>query len=230
MSGKGEKVGTGNEPQVSGGARAESKPQVDGGPQPLATDIVFKTLSNQRRRYVLHYLKQRAREQPVTIRTLSEQIAAWENRIDSADVNPKQRKRIYTALHQTHLPKMDKLGIIEYDRNRGTVSLVDSIDQFDIYFDMRRTTDMPWSHLYLGLGSIASALVVCGFLSVWPFSLVGGYLYALLFAGSLVAVGGYHTYRERASYLGASDTPPELEIQLSDATATVERPDAEPEK
>jgi len=179
---------------------------------PLTTDVVFKTLSNQRRRYVLHFLKQRTGDQAVTIRTLSEQIAAWENGVERADINPKQRKRIYTALHQTHLPKMDHDGILEYDRNRGTVALVDSIEQFDIYFEMFSVNDMPWSHLYLGLGSVASALVVCAWLSIWPFSFVSGYLYALALAGLLVAVAGYHTYRERAQVIGASATPPELDI------------------
>src|SRR6056297_2116585 len=69
----------------------------------ITTDDLFKTLSNRRRRYVLHYLKQHAGTGAVPIRTLSEHIAGWENGVDVATVNSKQRKRIYTALHQTHL-------------------------------------------------------------------------------------------------------------------------------
>jgi hypothetical protein len=28
---------------------------------------------------------------------------------------------VYVSLYQNHLPKMDSVGVIEYDRNRGTV-------------------------------------------------------------------------------------------------------------
>ena len=206
------------------GEGARTRPEVTENERPsLTTDVVFKTLSNQRRRYVLHYLKQRNTEQPVTVRTLSEQIAAWENRIDRTEVNPKQRKRIYTALHQTHLPKMDQLGIVNYDRNRGTVLLVDSVEQFDIYFDMLNTSEMPWSHVYLGLGSVTTTLAVCIWLSIWPFTLVSGEVYALVLSVSLVAVASFHVYQERSHFLGASGTPPESDIPLSapsDGTTT----------
>ena len=197
------------------GAKVRTEERTANEQTSLTADVVFKMLSNQRRRYVLHYMKQRRADQPVTIRTLSEQIAAWENSVACADVNPKQRKRIYTALHQTHLPKMDQLGILNYDRNRGTVSLVDSVEQFDIYFDMVSANEIPWSHLYLGLGSVASALAVCAWFTVWPFALLPGHAYALGFASTLVAVAGYHTYRERSRFLGASHRPPELDIPLS---------------
>lgn len=194
----------------------------------LTTDVVFKTLSNQRRRYVLHYLKQQDSNGSVPIRALSEQLAAWENGVDRTAVNPKQRKRIYTALHQTHLPKMDQLGIVEYDRNRGTVSMANSMDQFDIYFELTSADDMPWSHLYLGLGSVSAALVVCAALSIWPFALFSGYTYALATAGLFAAVAGYHTYRDRRQFIGASRAPPELDIPLelhaTDADASTNEP------
>lgn len=37
-----------------------------------------------------------------------------------------QRKRVYIGLYQCHLPKMDKLGVVEYDKNRGRIELQDS--------------------------------------------------------------------------------------------------------
>jgi len=75
----------------------------------LSKDLVFTMLSNGRRRHVIHYLKQRGER--VTIRELSRQVAAWENGIETDALDYKQRKRVYTSLHQTHLPKLDDLGV-----------------------------------------------------------------------------------------------------------------------
>jgi hypothetical protein len=47
---------------------------------PLASDQVFETLSSQRRRMVLYYL--RNHDGTATINELAEQIDAWENEIE----------------------------------------------------------------------------------------------------------------------------------------------------
>lgn len=80
----------------------------------LTTDVVFRVLSNRRRRYTLHYLLQRGTA--VKMRTLTEQIAAWEYEIPTDAVTHDQRKRVYTALRQTHLPMMADSGVIDYNQ------------------------------------------------------------------------------------------------------------------
>ncbi|WP_255197986.1 DUF7344 domain-containing protein [Halorarius litoreus] len=181
---------------------------VVGGEEPLSTDAVFETLSSQRRRYTLHYLKQR--DGPVTIRALSEQLAAWENGTDLADVTPKERKRVYTALHQTHLPKMDSLGVVTYDRDRGTIELRNHVRAFDVYLDVVPVDDLPWGQFYLALGAVFAAIVTVGSLGVYPFSLVPGYGYALVVALTFAAAAGYHTYRERETRVGGTDEPTDV--------------------
>ena len=195
-----------------------NRTRTDSATTAVTTDDLFKTLSNRRRRYVLHYLKQHVETEAVPIRTLSEQIAAWENGVDAAAVSSKQRKRIYTALHQTHLPQMDRLEIIEYDADRGTVTMAAPLEQFDIYFELTRADDVPWSHVYLGVGGVASALMLGVWLSVWPFTAVSPVVYASVFAALFVVIGGYHTLQERRGYLGAG-TPPELAVPGDGATA-----------
>ncbi|WP_049985507.1 DUF7344 domain-containing protein [Halobellus rufus] len=175
----------------------------------LSTDTIFETLSNRRRRYILHYLTQV--DDPVTIRDLSRQIAAWENQIDARDVTPKQRKRVYTALHQTHLPTMDRLGVVVYDRDRGTVAMTDHVKAFDIYLDVVPKDDIPWSQFYLVLGSVLSALVVVAALGFPPFSYVGGFGYALFVAGTLTVASCVHVLRDRRSLIGTTAVPPEIE-------------------
>lgn len=193
-----------------GGETASAQPGRDGvrGGSPLSTEAVFETLSSRRRRYTLHYLKQR--DGPVTVRDLSEQIAAWENGTDPASVTAKQRKRVYTALHQTHLPKMHKLGVVDYDRDRGTIRLTAYVREFDIYLDIVPADDLPWSQFYLGIGAILTALVAVAALGVYPFSLVPGVGYALFVALAFTAVAAYHTYRERGLRVGGTDAPTEI--------------------
>lgn len=170
----------------------------------LSTDAIFETLSSRRRRYILHYLKQR--DQQVTIRDLSTQIAAWENGIEVSAVTPKERKRVYTALHQTHLPKMDKLGVVVHDPDRGVVELTPHVRAFDIYLDIVSADDLPWSHLYLAVGAVFTALTVVAALGIYPFSLASGVGYALAVAFAFTAIAAYHTYRDRQQRLGV-DVP-----------------------
>jgi hypothetical protein len=179
----------------------------------ITPETVFEVLSNQRRRYVLHFLK--ARGERVTVRELSEQIAAWENGIDRDAVVPKERKRVYTALHQTHLPKMAKVGVIDYDRDRGTLELTDAIAAFDIYLEVVPEAELDWSEFYLALGAIATALVSVSALGLYPFSLLPAITYALLISVGLLAVAAVHYISKRGSRLGDGD-PTATEFDLAD--------------
>lgn len=187
---------------------------------PLSTETIFETLSNRRRRYTLHYLKRLG--EPVSIRELSEQLAAWENEVEREQVKPKERKRLYTALHQTHLPKMHRLGVVEYDSDRGVVGLTEAIDQFDIYFDLVAADDIPWSQFYLALGGVTTALVTIAALGVQPFAGVAGFGYAVAVAVLFTAVAGYHTLRERSRVVGSADVPPETAIQSDEPPKSAE--------
>jgi DNA-binding transcriptional ArsR family regulator len=187
---------------------------------PLSTEAIFETLSNRRRRYTLHYLKRLG--EPVPIRDLSEQLAAWENEVGREQVRPKERKRLYTALHQTHLPKMHGLGVVEYDSDRGVVGLTDAIDQFDIYFDLVAADDIPWSQFYLALGSVTTALVTIGALGVQPFASVDGFGYALAVVFLFTVVAGYHTLRDRSRVVGSADVPPETAISPAEHSEAAE--------
>ena len=186
----------------------------------LSTETIFETLSNRRRRYTLHYLKYL--DESVTIRDLSEQLAAWENGIERSQVTPKERKRLYTALHQTHLPKMDGLGVVRYDSDRGVVSLTDAIDEFDIYFDLVAADDIPWSQFYLALGGVFTALVVIASVGVQPFASLGGFGYALAVPLVFATVAAYHMLRDRRRIVGAVEVPPEATIPPIGEIETVE--------
>jgi cobalamin biosynthesis protein CobD/CbiB len=56
---------------------------------------------------------------------LSEQIAAWENNEAIEEVTADERRRVYVSLHQTHLPRMDEAGVLQYENSRDTIELTE---------------------------------------------------------------------------------------------------------
>lgn len=117
----------------------------------LSKSDIFGVLQNDRRRLVLEILHSQGSQ---SVRSLSEEIAL----IESQDEEPKRsiRKSIYVSLLQTHIPKMESLGIIAYNKEKDTVELLQASQDFDIYLETVNKEDIPWSQFYLGLSIFAS--------------------------------------------------------------------------
>ena len=101
--------------------------------EPLEKDDIFHLLQNQRRRDSLRYLK--AADDSVRMRDLAEQVAAWEHDTTLQALTSDQRQRVYIALYQSHLPKLDEEGIIEYNQSRGIVERTPRASQLDPYLE-----------------------------------------------------------------------------------------------
>jgi hypothetical protein len=84
-------------------------------------DVVFDLLSAKRRRDVLSFMAENGSE--TTLSELADHIAALENDTEIRLLSSQQRKRVYVALYQCHLPRMDDAGVIEFENSRGTVEL-----------------------------------------------------------------------------------------------------------
>jgi len=123
----------------------------------LSCDEAFEILSNRRRRFTLDCLAESG--EPVDLRTLSTSVAARENETDVEAVNAQQRKRTYTALRQTHLPKMDDLGIVNFNAARGIIEPTDRIDQLESYLEQITTPNMPRGEFYLALTIVVALFV-----------------------------------------------------------------------
>ncbi|MFW6385073.1 MAG: DUF7344 domain-containing protein [Halodesulfurarchaeum sp.] len=122
-----------------------------------SVDDVFFALSNYRRRFVLRYLKRTTG--PVSLRTLSEELAAWENEVDRSMTTAVQRKRAYVALRQTHLPKLAELGIITYDASRGFAELSEGIDELEPFLAAEHGSERRRPMVYAGAGAAASVAI-----------------------------------------------------------------------
>jgi DNA-binding transcriptional ArsR family regulator len=162
-------------------------------------------LSNQRRRHVLYYVNRES--EPVSLRDLAERIAAWENDVAVSELDYKQRKRVYTSLHQTHLPKLDDAGIISYDRDGGTVTLADRADDLDVYLERVGEHDVPWSTLYLGLSAVATLLLLAGWLGVFPLSLLPNLVLAEAVVVLFGLAAGVNWHLARRNHIGGDDAP-----------------------
>jgi len=103
------------------------------GEEAQSLDVAFDVLRNRRRRLVLRYL--RAESGQATLSGIAEHVAALENDIDVRQLNSQQRKRVYISLYQSHLPKLDDVGAIQFDQDRGSVSLDEEADTFFEFLD-----------------------------------------------------------------------------------------------
>lgn len=122
----------------------------------LSQDVVFELLSSPRRRYILYYLRRENGD--VELTSLAEQVAAWENDTDVDNITEQERKRVYVSLYQTHIPRLDEAGVIEYDRDSGMVSLAGEAREIDNYLDATDNS-VSWQWIYLVL-AIASAVLL----------------------------------------------------------------------
>ncbi|WP_132059416.1 DUF7344 domain-containing protein [Halorussus amylolyticus] len=174
----------------------------------LSRDLVFDVLKNRRRRYALHYL--RHADGSVQLSELAEQVAAWENDTTVDAISAAERKRVYTALYQSHLPKLDDASIVNYNQNRGIVELSGAAEQLDVYLDLDAQPDISWCNLYLGVAVAGLGLVSAAWLGLPPFSLVADALLATVLVVAYAGVALAHTYFTRHAP-GGGETPPEVQ-------------------
>ena len=107
------------------------------------------------------------------MRDIAEQVAAWENETTIQALTSDERQRVYIPLYQSHLPKLDEEGIIEYNQSRGTVERTKLADQLDQYLTVDEQTEemeestqrVPWESYYLGV-SVFSTILLAGAFSV----------------------------------------------------------------
>jgi len=160
----------------------------------LSQDIVFDILSSSRRRYVLYYL--RTIGEPVELTDLAEDVAAWENDCSVEELTTQQRKRVYVSLYQTHVPKLESVGLVEYDQDSGEVSLTNRAFQIDSYLDDTEPT-IPWQSFYLALAVISAILLALVWLNVGVFAQIPALVVSLVLIGGFLISAMTHYFVTR---------------------------------
>ena len=124
------------------------------------TDVHF-VLSNERRRLVLSELQ--AADEPLSARALSESVAGVE-----AGVTPPPRdvrQSVYVSLQQTHLPKLEDLGIVTI-REDGGVVLTDEATVVTDCLNRDPEAERSWGAYYFGLATVGLGVQLAGFVDV----------------------------------------------------------------
>lgn len=135
--------------------RQQTESEAEAATEPLPIDQVFEILKNSRRREVLRYLDDG--EGNVSLSDMAEHVAAIENDTTVRELSSTQRKRVYVGLYQSHLPKMDDVGVVNFDQNRGRIELENSADQLYEYLD-GESRDDGWHRYYMTVSLVSVGL------------------------------------------------------------------------
>jgi hypothetical protein len=174
------------------------------GPSGLTRDEVFELLSNERRRYVIRYLQ--SNDGAGELGDMATQVAAWEHDVAPDRVDSTERKRAYTTLQQSHLPKMDDMGAVDYDSDSGHVEATEALGAVDIYLEIVPGGELAWKEYYLALSIVSVALVaVVAVGGVYPFALLPDVVWAAVIAFAFLVSAAAHVYLDRSIVLGEGE-------------------------
>lgn len=170
----------------------------------VARQQIFDLLSNRRRRYAIHYCKRVGG--PVSLSDLAEHVAAWEHGKTVDELTSAERKKVYTALQQIHLPTLERANVVEFEDH--TVELTAKADQLDVYLDIVPADSIPWGVYYLGLAVLGFTVLAGVWVDFVPTGTVPELGWAALVLGVIAASAVVHVVTSRRYRLGDLETPP----------------------
>lgn len=169
----------------------------------LSKDDVFNVLYNSLRRDVITYLQEHDGEAIVS--DIAEHIAAKENDTTVRQLSSYERKRVYIGLYQNHLPMMHDVGVLEYDKDRGTVRLRECATQLEPYLEDADRSDR--SAITISGAVALAGVLLFGVLDIGVVGLVPEPILLTLGAIGLVGLTAFKV---------STDPYPELPPRLTD--------------
>lgn len=160
---------------------------------------IHDLLRNERRQQVIKHLQDTVGK--TTLRDLAEAIAEHETGESPPPRNV--RNSVYNSLHQTHLPKLDGRGIIEYDPDRKTIRLTDDARSVDVYMEVVTPYGITLSEYYSLLGTLSLFVVLASLIEIPIVSAVDPVLWVSLFLVAFAVSIGHQLWTDRWVYLNA---------------------------
>lgn len=154
----------------------------------ITKDEVFEVLSSSRRRLILYHLHRRGGE--AVLRDLASDTAEAQH--DGA-VDDDIVKRFYISLYQTHVPKLEEVGLVQYDSDSKVVSLTDKIEEVQETLNAEPEPERPWALYYGVLAVVGSVIAAAQLLNVAPAST------SVVFAAALLGLAGFQYYETELS-------------------------------
>ena len=155
---------------------------------------VHDVLRNDRRRLALRCLRD-ASSNGLSVSQLSEAVAALETGEDPAPRD--KRQSVYVSLHQTHLPKLDRLDIVTYNSDGQFVALADRAEEVTVYMEVVPEYGLSWGEYYFGLGLLAGLTTVAALVGVPGLSRIDIAAVALGFFAFLMGSAAYQVYSQQ---------------------------------
>jgi len=163
----------------------------------LPAEQVYTILANERRRRALEQLGSVGGV--VTVHELSALVAGHET---GESPPPKRcRESVYTSLVQTHLPKLEELGVIEYDRETQTIEVSRHARDVALYTEVVASAGVTWSELYRALGVVSLTVLLAALLGVHLVSAIDPVLLTSLALALFAAASAYQLWINRFSVL-----------------------------
>jgi len=154
----------------------------------LGASQIHDILRNDRRRLAIKCLREQGGT--LTVRDLSEDVATRETGETPA---PRDKRRsVYVSLHQTHLPKLDELGILEYNTESKEVTLRDRAAEITTYMEVVPRYGITWAEYYLVLGILGFGTVLAASLGTPLLGAIGAGPVAVVYLLILAASAAYH--------------------------------------
>jgi hypothetical protein len=139
-------------------------PHPEGERKVASVNASSSILGNPRRMLLVEYL--RNSEGRAELRDVVDYIAQKEG-----DIDRKHRKSVYVSLVQTHIPKLEREGVVTF--SRGVVTLIKVPEDVTVYMETVNKNDISWGSFYIGLSLIfLTAAVYLGNLHLAVASLV----------------------------------------------------------
>ena len=173
----------------------------------LSEEDVFEVLSNRRRRFVIHALKRA--DDPPDVSELSRHVTAWELDMEPEDVPYDQRHNVHSTLKRTHIPKLTEKNVVTVDED-DVVRPAPALEDLDIYVEVLRGKEIPWSLYYVGLAGVCVSLLLAAQAGAPVFGAltpVGVGVFAATTFGISAVV---HHLIGRRTMLGNTEKPPEV--------------------
>ncbi len=160
------------------------------------TDI-HAILGNRRRRHALDHL----RETPDTVAISDLADAVAEREAGESPPPEDLRQSVYNSLHQSHIPRLEGEGVIEYDRETNEIRLTESAREVEVYMEVFTRYGITWVEYYRLLGTVSLLVLLLATMDVAPFALVDTVLWVSLFLALIAVSTAYQLWTRRSLYL-----------------------------
>ena len=170
----------------------------------LSEEDIHDVLRNSRRRLAIEALQHS--DEGMTARELSEHIAE----IETGESPPPRNKRqsAYVSLHQTHLPKMKQLDIIESDDRSNRITLTDTAGGVAFYLETVPAFGIAWSEYYLGVGILSLVTMIGAEIGVPILDQVPIEYWAMATSVVVILSATYQTIRQGSSIVNRLELAP----------------------